>query len=67
MTFTTRPESEAVSVLVTEDRHLAVSSTAVTGEAFCIAVEAPDAPNSSFNYRYGSMFAESYDDCRGGR
>ncbi len=66
VTFSTRPEPEAVSVFVTDDRHLAMSSSAITGEEFCIAVEAPDSPNSSFNYRYGSVFAQSYDDCSGG-
>jgi hypothetical protein len=65
-TTTSRPEPEAVSVYVTDDLHVVVSSTAITGEAFCIAVEAPSTPNSSFNFRYGPVFAEAYEDCRGG-
>jgi hypothetical protein len=65
ITTATRPEPETVSVYVTDELHLVLSSTAITGESFCIAVEA-DGPEGGFNYRYGSMFAETYDECRGG-
>jgi hypothetical protein len=65
ITTATSPEPETVSAYVTDELHLVVSSSAITGESFCIAVEA-DGPHGGFNYRYGSVFAETYDECRGG-
>jgi len=43
---------------------MVVSSTAITGEAYCIATEA-DGREGGLN-RYGSLFAQTYDECRGG-
>jgi hypothetical protein len=65
ITTATSPEPETVSVHVTDEFHLVLSSSAITGESFCIGVEA-DGPEGGFNYRYGSVFAETYDECRGG-
>jgi hypothetical protein len=65
VTFATRSEPETVSVFVIDEFHLVVSSSAITGEAYCIAIEA-DGPEGGFGYRYGAVFAESYDECRGG-
>jgi hypothetical protein len=65
MTFATGPEPEVAHLFVTDDTHLVLSSFMVTGEAYCIAMEA-DPPNGGFGYRYGDVYAQSYDGCRGG-
>jgi hypothetical protein len=65
VTFANRPEPEVAHLFVTDDTHLVISAEMTWGEAYCIAMEA-DPPDGGFGYRYGAVFAESYDECRGG-
>ena len=63
--FAKRPEPEVAHLFVTDDTHLVISAVMTSGDAYCIAMEA-DPPDGGFGYRYGAVFAESYDECRGG-
>jgi hypothetical protein len=62
VTFATSSEPNAVSVSTSDGLHAVVSSSTSSGIGYCIGVEA----GHGFTYRYGTMFATSYDACRGG-